>query len=316
MLRHYQSLFLTSGSWHPKGLPGWSFSAAWSSRCSEASLAGVFSIALCVRHQKAWLTGVLLYCFGTRHLKDHCLWDLSLLVSCQCCWGEKSYSEVSIPCAWFSSITSSPWLPGFPPKAFPTKIFSLTSPQAVSQQSTPDLPLGLLSHPYAPAPSCFTFQGTCIPAQGTEGCSKDCLCGSRSIQTVTDQLLYSPTVSNASPLSQTVTPIWGSDPCFGFPTAQVQQGQSCSPSLLFFSPRLSYQVLRGSMYSFLVIRVSCLLSAGVLQDLLHLKMYSWCIHGERCAPRPPTPAPSWLLSAKYFKILFSTFLINSPNITF
>ena len=155
-----------------------------------------------------------------------------------------------------------------------------------------------------------------IHAQGTEGCRKDCLCGSHSIQTVTDQLLYSPTVSNASPLSQTVTPIWGSDPCFGFPTAQVQQGQSWSPSLLFFSPRLSYQVLRGSMYSFLVIRVSCLLSAGVLQDLLHLKMYSWCIHGERCAPRPPTPVPSWLLSAKYFKILFSTFLIKSPNITF
>ena len=32
----------------------------------------------------------------------------------------------------------------------------------------------------------------------------------------------------------------------------------------------------------------------VLQDLLCLEVYSWCIHGERCTPSPPTPPPSWI----------------------
>ena len=46
-------------------------------------------------------------------------------------------------------------------------------------------------------------------------------------------------------------------------------------TLLFF-PLLpsSYQVLCGSIYSFPVIRYSCLLSAGILQTLLFLKVYS------------------------------------------
>ena len=54
----------------------------------------------------------------------------------------------------------------------------------------------------------------------------------------------------------------------------------------------SYWVLPGSIYSFLVGRYSCPLSAGVLQGLLCLKVYSSCIHGERCAPHSPTPLPS------------------------
>ena len=49
------------------------------------------------------------------------------------------------------------------------------SPLSVSPQSMAALPLGLLHNPYTPAPSCYTFQGTCIPVQGRYGCSKDCL---------------------------------------------------------------------------------------------------------------------------------------------
>ena len=55
---------------------------------------------------------------------------------------------------------------------------------------------------------------------------------------------------------------------------------------------LSYQVLHGSMYSFLLVRYTCPFSAGVLPALLCLKVYSWGIHGERCTPHPPTPLPS------------------------
>ena len=53
-----------------------------------------------------------------------------------------------------------------------------------------------------------------------------------------------------------------------------------------------FRVLRGSIYSFPVVRYFCPLSAGILQTLLCLKVYSWCIYGERCTPCPPTPLPS------------------------
>ena len=68
-----------------------------------------------------------------------------------------------------------------------------------------------------------------------------------------------------------------------------------SPTLLFFTLLpLYYRVLHGFKYSFLVVRYSCPFLAGVLQDLLCLEVYSWCIHGERCTPSPPTLPPSWI----------------------
>ena len=53
----------------------------------------------------------------------------------------------------------------------------------------------------------------------------------------------------------------------------------------------SYWVLHGSLYSFPLVRYTCLFSAGVLHTLLCL-MYSWCICGKRCTPCPLTPLPS------------------------
>ena len=52
------------------------------------------------------------------------------------------------------------------------------------------------------------------------------------------------------------------------------------------------RVLHRPIYSFLLVRYSCLLSFGVLHALLCLKVYSWCICGERCTPHTPTPPPS------------------------
>ena len=50
-------------------------------------------------------------------------------------------------------------------------------------------------------------------------------------------------------------------------------------TLLVF-PRVpsSYRVLHGSIYYFPLVRNSCLLSAGILDALLCLKVYFWCIH--------------------------------------
>ena len=70
---------------------------------------------------------------------------------------------------------------------------------------------------------------------------------------------------NVSPLIQTVAPMWGLGP----PRAGALL-------TLPFPPLVpsSYRVLPGSIYSFLLVRYSCLLSAGVLHALLCLKAYS------------------------------------------
>ena len=66
------------------------------------------------------------------------------------------------------------------------------------------------------------------------------------------------------------------------------EGRS-SPTNTPVSPLVpsSYQVVRGSIYSFPLVRHSCRLSDGVLHALLCLTVYSWCIHGERYTPCPP-----------------------------
>ena len=75
---------------------------------------------------------------------------------------------------------------------------------------------------------------------------------------------------------------------------------------LLFSPLvpLSYRVLCGSIYSFLLVRYSCSFSAGVLHALVCLKVHSWCICGERCTPHPPLPLPSCSLIFAIFQICY------------
>ena len=62
-------------------------------------------------------------------------------------------------------------------------------------------------------------------------------------------------------------------------------------TLLFFPP--SFFGLLSFVWFYIFFWYTCLLSAGVLQALLCLKVYSWCIHGEICIPCPPIPLPSW-----------------------
>ena len=63
------------------------------------------------------------------------------------CGKREAMVDGSTPYAWLSSIALLPWLPGFPPQAFPTTISSFTSPQSFSLQSTTVLTLGLLCNP-------------------------------------------------------------------------------------------------------------------------------------------------------------------------
>ena len=88
----------------------------------RAPWVGSYFVVQCIRH----LMGHPLYCSGVE--RERLWWWLH-------------------PHAWLSSITLLPWLPSFPPQAFPTTISSLTSPQSVSLQSTAALALGLLQNP-------------------------------------------------------------------------------------------------------------------------------------------------------------------------
>ena len=141
-----------------------------------------------------------------------------------------------------------PWLPGFPPQAFPTTISALTSPQSISPQSTASLNSSCSHCP---------FQETQVPAQHMYGCSKDCL------------ILVQFRLPQISCFTLSLKCFSSdSDNCPDVGTrALLQVPHLAGPFLLtlLFFPLVpsSYRVLPGSIYSFLLVRYSCLLSAGV-----------------------------------------------------
>ena len=185
-------------------------------------------------------------------------------------WGERGYGDGSNPYEWLSRIALLPWLPGFPPQAFPTTTSSLTCPQSISPQLTAALALGLLHNPQTPAPSRCTFQGTCVPVQGTYGCGKDCLilipfrlpqisCFILSLKCFSSDSDSCPDVGIGPPVS--------------FPPPDEGSFSPTNTPVFPLVPSSS-RVLRGSMYSLPLVRHSCPLSAGVLHALLCLKVYS------------------------------------------
>ena len=86
-------------------------------------------------------------------------------------------------------------------------------------------------------------------------------------------------------------------PRLQFPT---HQGRS-SPSNTPVFPRTSFILLSFAWFYifFSVGQVFLSALAHVLHTLLCLKVYSWCICGEKCTPRPPTPPPSCSLLFYY-----------------
>ena len=96
-----------------------------------------------------------------------------------------------------------------------------------------------------------------------------------------DRHRSAPLLSNSLPLGSNLLPQSGGLALvFSSPTPWVQV-QFAHSSLLFPFLPAYYWDLCGSIYSFLVVRDSCLFSAGAVQDL-HLKVYSWCINEKRC----------------------------------
>ena len=79
------------------------------------------------------------------------------------------------PYTWLSSITLLPWLPDFPPQAFPTTISSShpLDPSLCSQQQP--APWYCSTIPKLQLPAAAPSRGICVPVWGMYGCSKDCL---------------------------------------------------------------------------------------------------------------------------------------------
>ena len=153
---------------------------------------------------------------------------------------------------------------------------------------------GIAPQSLTPAPSCYAFQGNSIPVRGMYGCSKDYLIlipfRLPQISCFTPSLLFLlwlrqlPWCGDQSPASVPALPRAG-------PVLLTLLFSLLVPS--------SYWILPGSVYSVPLVTYSCPLSAGVLHEVLCLKVYSWCILAERCTPCPPTPPPSCSLLGNF-----------------
>ena len=199
---------------------------------------------------------MILHCGSTHQVFDGLVFPL---FSCQCWCGREREATVMAPSPMRDSAIS--------PCFCGCLAFLLPYIPSVSPQSTAAFTLGLLHSPYTSAPSHCAFQGTCIPVWDTYDCDKDYLLISFRLRHISCSILslkcFSPNPDNC--------PDVGIGPLLQFPPPP-----RAGPALLtlLFLPRVpsSYQVLRGSLYSFPVVRYSCLLPAGVLQVLLCLKI--------------------------------------------
>jgi len=105
-----------------------SFSVIWRVRhIGGAPLLRSYSAVQCVRR---WM-GQPLYCSAA---------DSGM-------WGETGDGDGSTLYVWLSGIVLPPWLPTFPPQAFPPQVSALISAPSVSPQSTAALTVELLHNP-------------------------------------------------------------------------------------------------------------------------------------------------------------------------
>ena len=199
--------------------------------------------------------------------------------------GERDYTDGSTLSLWFSRISQPPWLSGFPLRPFPPR-------------SLPSCPLRLSPHSqqqtapwdYFPVP---VLQ---LPAaslsRGLASLSRVCRAAAEivcvililfKLSQVSCFTLQEPQILHFRPK---LLP-WCGDLILASGLQLPQNRSSPAHSPLPTPLPSSYRDLCGSIYSFLMVRYSCKLSAGVLQDFLCLKVYSWCVHQERRTPRPP-----------------------------
>ena len=135
-------------------------------------------------------------------------------------WGKRGYGDSSTPYMWLSGITLLPWLPSF------------TSHRHFPPQSLPSHPLNpsLLSRQQPSPWDCSTIPKLQLPATAPSrrsmSLSRVCMAAARTIwfsfHLGCHRSADSLSALNVSPLTQTITPMWGSDPCFSSPTCRGQ----------------------------------------------------------------------------------------------
>ena len=219
--------------------------------------------------------------------------------------GERGYGDGFTPYAWLSSITLLPWLlpwlsstgishqnllTHIPWTHLPT-VNSSPCPQITPQSLSSQLP-------------------ATVPSRGPASLSQVFMAAARTLWFSFHLGCHRSTVPlsalNVSPLTQTVAQCGDQTPTSVPPPTEGRSSPINTP--VFPLVPSSYQVLCGSVCSFLLFRYSCPHSAGVLHALKHLMVYSWCIHRERCTQRPPIPLPSCSSCPLAFLLAAFTFL--------
>ena len=263
---HIKVCFQASGSWWSEGLYGQSFTVAPNIQALRGlPCLGSLSVFQHIRYiEGPPLAGVLLlFCTSGAWWTSLSIAQLLILV-CR----EREAMVLASPPMHDSAV-----LPCFHGcLAFLHRFFP--------PQSPPSCPLGLSLHSQQqPLPwDCCTIPMCQLPAVVTSrepaSLSRVCMAAAGIVWLFHLGCYRSAaafSASNVSPLTQTTALMWGSDFCFSSPTRWRQVLLT-----LLFSPLVpsSYRVLCGSIYSFPVVRYSCQLSAGVLQALLSLKVFS------------------------------------------
>ena len=148
---------------------------------------------------------------------------------------------------------------GFRLQYFPTRTSSLMPPWGCLPTVNGRPHHGIALQSLWSSSQLLCFLGTCTLMWGTYGCSKDDLCGF-SFNLDCHRSLASLSASNVSPLSQTVTAMWGLDLQFPHPP----RAGPVLLTLLFFSPP-SFILLYSSFFSFIPILLLCLVSYSLFQ---------------------------------------------------
>ena len=200
-------------------------------------------------------------------------------------WGKRGSGEGSTLYAWLSSIALLPWLPGVPPQTSPPPVSSLTSPGSVFHSLQQPSPWDYSTVPKFKLPAA-------VPPRGPSSLSRVCMAVARTVWFSFYLSCHGSAVTcSAFLLWLRQLPQCGDrTPASVPPPTKGRSSPTNTPSSFILVP-LSYRVFCGSIFSFPLTRYSCPLSAGICMHLC-LKVHSWCIHGERCTPDPPTPPPS------------------------
>ena len=148
-------------------------------------------------------------------------------------WGERGYGDDSTPYMWLSSIALLPWLPGFPPPAFPTMISSLNplNPSLCYQQQPS--PWHCSTIPKFPFPAA-------VPSRWPAYLSGLCMAVARTVWFSFHLGCHRSAVSlsalNVSPLTQTVALLWNWTPASVPPPAE---GRTSPTNIPDFPPSSS-----------------------------------------------------------------------------